>query len=337
MINRNRKASRRDVAALAGVSVTTVTHALNATDGSRVKQETIDKVKQAALELGYRPSFVGRALVTGRSYTVGLLQPSHEAMFFNYYQHIIVGMVQAMEKRDYNLVILFPSDDFRYMKPINQGRVDGMLILQSFFDDTHINRVIDSGIPTVAVNKDIEVTNNLVGNVHSDHFKLMNNVVDELVALGCKQIISFHDYRAREPNHWMFEAFTKRSARYVNDGVIGTSIIPDYNNISQQIKNILSSVKPPLGIFVDGPDEGELFIQLAKSLNLTNGKDFFLISSSCVLGETTPSKGEVSAYTHQAEKIGATAWDVMWQILSGKDKPRKKLIPYLRFGVKNTG
>ena len=219
---------------------------------------------------------------------------------------------------------------FRYMKPIDQGRVDGMLILQSFFDDTHINRVIDSGIPTVVVNKDLKQTSELVGNVHSDHFKLMKNVVDEFVALGCKQLISFHDYRSREPNHWMFEAFSLRSTKYVNNGVIGTSIIPDYNNLNQQIKNILSSVKPPLGIFVDGPNEGELFLQLAKSLNLINGKDFFLISSSCFLGETTPSRGEVSAYTHQAEKMGATAWDVMWQILSGKDKPRKRLIPYLK-------
>ena len=334
MIAKKRKASRRNVAELAGVSVTTVTHALNATDGSRVKPETIDKVKQAALKLGYRPSFVGRALVTGKSYTIGLLQPSHEAMFFNYYQHIIVGMVQAMEKRDYNLVILFPSDDYRYMKPITQGRVDGMLVIQSFFDDTHINRIIDSGIPTVVVNKDIETVSDQVGNVHSDHFKLMSNVVDEFVALGCRQIISFHDYIAREPNHWMFKGFIKRSAKYVNSGVIGTSIIPDYANLNQQIKNILCSVKPPLGIFVDGANEGEKFLQIAKSLNLINGKDFFLISSSCELGETTPSKGEISAYTHQAEKVGSVAWDVMWQILSGKDKARKKLIPYQKFEVK---
>jgi DNA-binding LacI/PurR family transcriptional regulator len=334
MIDKKKKASRRHVAELAGVSVTTVTHALNATDGSRVKPETIDKVKQAALKLGYRPSFVGRALVTGKSYTIGLLQPSHEAMFYNYYQHIIVGMVQAMEKRDYNLVILFPSDDFRYMKPITQGRVDGMLIIQSFFDDTHINRIIDSGIPTVVVNKDLETVSDQVGNVHSDHFKLMGNVVDEFVALGCRQIISFHDYLAREPNHWMFKGFIKRSAKYVNRGVIGTSIIPDYNNINQQIKNILSSVKPPLGIFVDGVREGETFLKIAKSLNLINGKDFFLISSSCEFGETTPSQGEVSAYTHQAEKIGTVAWDIMWQILSGKDKTRKRLIPYQRFEVK---
>ncbi len=334
MIDKNKKASRRDVAELAGVSVTTVTHALNATDGSRVKPETIDKVKQAALKLGYRPSFVGRALVTGKSYTVGLLQPSHEAMFFNYYQHIIVGMVQAMEKRDYNLVILFASDDHRYMKPITQGRIDGMLAIQSFFDDTHINRIIDSGIPTVVVNKDLETVSEQVGNVHSDHLKLMSNVVDEFVALGCRQIISFHDYIAREPNHWMFQGFIKRSAKYVNSGVIGTSIIPDYDNIDQQIKNILSSVKPPLGIFVDGAREGEKFLQIAKSLNLINGKDFFLISSSCELGETTPSRGEISAYTHQAEKVGAVAWEVMWQILSGKDKPRKRLIPYRRFTVK---
>jgi DNA-binding LacI/PurR family transcriptional regulator len=328
---KQKKSSRREVAKLAGVSLTTVTHALNDTPGSRVNPETINKVREAALELNYRPNFVGRALVSGKSYTIGLLQPSHEAMFFNYYQHIIVGMVQAMEKNDYNMVILFPSDDYRYMKPINQGRVDGMLILQSLFDTTHINRVIDSGIPTVLVNKDIEIKNDNVGNVHSDHFKLMKNVVDEFLSLGCKQIISFHDYRAREPNHWMFEAFTKSAARYVNDGVIGTSIIPDYKHIEQQVKNIFASFKPPLGIFVDGVDEGETFLKIAEQTNLKHGKDFFLITSSCILGETTPTKREISAYTHQAEKIGETAWKVMWKMLNGKNGKRKELLPYLRF------
>ena len=331
MIQTTKKASRRDVARRAGVSVTTVTHALNGTAGSRVKPETIARVKQAAVELGYRPNFVGRALVTGKSYTIGLLQPSHEAIFFGYYQHIIVGLVQAMEEYDYNLVILFPSKDHRYMKPIEQGRVDGMMVLDSFFDNSHINRIIESGIPTVVINRDFEPLSDRIGNVRSDHDKLMHDVVDELVAFGCKQLISFHDYRAREPNHWMFEAFTQATAQYISQGVIGTSIIPERDNIEQQMSNILSSMRPPLGIFIDDPYYGELFLQAAARLKLKNRQDFFLITSSCELGETTVSKGEISAYTHQAELVGESAWEIMWQILNNQNSPRKRLIPYLKF------
>lgn len=67
----NDKVTIIDVAEAAGVSVATVSKALNNT--GRMKPETRDRVKRVALELDFRPNALARSLVSRRSFTVGLL------------------------------------------------------------------------------------------------------------------------------------------------------------------------------------------------------------------------------------------------------------------------
>ena len=59
------RVSIRDVAREAGVSVTTVSHALN--DKGRLNPETRRRVRDVADALGYRPNPAARSLVSGRT------------------------------------------------------------------------------------------------------------------------------------------------------------------------------------------------------------------------------------------------------------------------------
>lgn len=68
-------ASSADVAAHAGVSRSTVSQILNG-HGHRFKPEMVDRVKQVAQELGYRPSVAGRTLARGTSDIVITLIPN---------------------------------------------------------------------------------------------------------------------------------------------------------------------------------------------------------------------------------------------------------------------
>jgi DNA-binding LacI/PurR family transcriptional regulator len=71
---RPRAVTIRDVAALSGVSIATVTRTFQGS--TRVRPETGRRVRDAAEKLGYTPDAVARALVTGRSNTIGVLVPS---------------------------------------------------------------------------------------------------------------------------------------------------------------------------------------------------------------------------------------------------------------------
>jgi DNA-binding LacI/PurR family transcriptional regulator len=69
--NRRRSAVMSDVAALAGVSHQTVSRVLN--NSPQVREETRERVREAMRALDYRPNLSARALVTGRSRTLGVV------------------------------------------------------------------------------------------------------------------------------------------------------------------------------------------------------------------------------------------------------------------------
>src|SRR3954451_22869977 len=68
---RKRRPVMSDVARLAGVSHQTVSRVIN--DSDHVRAETRERVLAAMRELDYRPNSVARALVTGRSNTLGVV------------------------------------------------------------------------------------------------------------------------------------------------------------------------------------------------------------------------------------------------------------------------
>lgn len=85
----NRQASITDVARLAGVSVGTVSHALNSV--GYVKQETKEKILKAAEELNYVPNRAGRILKTRQTRLVMLAIPDTS-------NEIYFGMIEGVQK-----------------------------------------------------------------------------------------------------------------------------------------------------------------------------------------------------------------------------------------------
>ncbi len=92
-----------DVAAAAGVSRQTVTRAMNAMPG--IKASTMERVLQAAHELGYAPSRFARGLVQGSEVSVGLAIPDLENPYFPAFASSVVEHATA---RGWHVVV----DDF---------------------------------------------------------------------------------------------------------------------------------------------------------------------------------------------------------------------------------
>ncbi|MGA8015006.1 MAG: LacI family DNA-binding transcriptional regulator [Candidatus Dormiibacterota bacterium] len=92
--------SIRDVAQLAGVSVTTVSQALS---GKRpVKRSTVGRVRRAVAELGYQPDPVAQAMITGRLSALGLVLPDIVNPFFPL---VARGAEDAAAEAGYSLII----------------------------------------------------------------------------------------------------------------------------------------------------------------------------------------------------------------------------------------
>ncbi len=102
-------ATIRDVARVAGVSVTTVSHVFSGR--RKVAPATIQAVTEVAERLGYRPNGVARTLATGKSTTVGLhFEIGEDALLLNpFFSELLVGFAAA--SADYGFTFkLLPHD-----------------------------------------------------------------------------------------------------------------------------------------------------------------------------------------------------------------------------------
>jgi LacI family transcriptional regulator len=138
-----------DVARLAGVSQPTVSRALN--DSPKVSEATKQKVRAAALALGYAPSAIGRALSTGRSTRIGLVVTDLDNQFYSY---VIAPMHDELNRTGYELVLVTESDE---SGPIAERLVGlglaGVVLATTTVDSILPARLQDRRMPFVYFNR----------------------------------------------------------------------------------------------------------------------------------------------------------------------------------------
>jgi LacI family transcriptional regulator len=124
-----RRVTIRDVAAAAGVSVTTVSHVLNQFSGARVSDDTRERVETAARRLGYAANGLARGLRLQRSQTLALL--SDEIATTPHAGRIILGAQETASARGWLLMLLTTGNDPRVeqreIRALARHRVDGVL------------------------------------------------------------------------------------------------------------------------------------------------------------------------------------------------------------------
>src|SRR5215831_34090 len=108
----------KDIARDLGVSVVTVSKVLR--NHSDISEETRERVLKRMKELNYRPNLAARALVTGRSYTIGLVVPDLVHPFF---AQVAKGLARVLRKKGYSLLISSSEED----PQLEQQEIDQLL------------------------------------------------------------------------------------------------------------------------------------------------------------------------------------------------------------------
>lgn len=121
-------ATMKDIARLAQVSTSTVSHVIN---GSRfVSDEIREKVMRIVAELNYTPSAVARSLKVRETKTIGLLVTATNNPFF---AEVMAGVEQYCQKNQYNLIIATTGGDAKRLQQNLQTlihkQVDGVLLM----------------------------------------------------------------------------------------------------------------------------------------------------------------------------------------------------------------
>ena len=146
-----KRTTSRDVARLAHVSRTTVSFILNNVPGVSISAATRQRVLDAARKLNYSPNVAGRKLVSGKSYTIGLvLCQAPEQIFTDaFLPQVILGVEQAAMQQGFHVLLkpVDPNDTGGYARLITENHVDGILLSGPRQDDKALMRLHQEGVP----------------------------------------------------------------------------------------------------------------------------------------------------------------------------------------------
>lgn len=118
----------KDVARLAGVSTSTVSHVIN--NNRFVSEAVREKVTTAISQLNYAPSALARSLKINQTRTIGMLLTASSNPF---YAEVVRGVERSCYERGYSLILCNTDGDEdrmnRSLETLLQKRVDGLLIM----------------------------------------------------------------------------------------------------------------------------------------------------------------------------------------------------------------
>ena len=119
-----------DVARIAGVSTSTVSHVLNGT--RKVSPDTVQAVQSAIRQLGYIPNTLARSLARSTTNTIGV---AISALSNHYFSETVHAIETECAKHGYMMLFVDTHDDpdqeLRVVTALHQRRVDGILLAPS--------------------------------------------------------------------------------------------------------------------------------------------------------------------------------------------------------------
>jgi len=180
-----KKVTSLEVAKLAGVSQSAVSRVF--TPGASVSKKTNEKVRSAALELGYRPNILARSLITGKSRIIGLVV-SHLDNYF--YPEALELLSNALQKKGYHVLVFMASktsgniDDV--LDEILDYQVDAIILASIAMSSNLANRCVAAGVPVMLFNRGQD--DDRFSTVTSDNFLGGQKVARFLIAGGHKRI-----------------------------------------------------------------------------------------------------------------------------------------------------
>ena len=199
---RNKKVTIKDVAKEAGVSIATVSNALN--NVNALNRETRERVLEVVRRLDYTPNLNGRNL---KAQATGVLGLFIAAIRGPYYGELADSIYRACKDHNYELEIFLSSDPQHIMTNILGHRVDGAIILNSAIEKEQENQLISKNIPTVYIDRIL--ISNRSSSVVFDSYNGGKKAAQFLLELGQKKIMYVEgiddNYDSRERARGFFE------------------------------------------------------------------------------------------------------------------------------------
>lgn len=251
-------ASLKDIAAECGVSVATVSKALN--DQSDVGEATKKKVRETADRLGYFPNAAARALKTHRSYNLGVLFKDHagSGLTHEYFSGVLNGFKEQAESQGYDITFINTCFENRTMSFIEHCRYrnfEGVVIVCADYADPGVVELLASDIPKVTIDY---VHHNCTA-VSSNNVKGIEDLVRFIYGRGHRKIAYIHgqdfSYVTKERVASFYRVMEELNLEVPDEYVCEASYL-ETKQAAEATKKLLNLKEPPTCIIY--PDDTAL-------------------------------------------------------------------------------
>ena len=181
----NEKVTSLQVAKAAGVSQSAVSRVF--TPGASASSKTIEKVRRAANELGYRPNVLARSLMTGKSRLIGLVVAYLNNQF---YPDVMEKISKGLQAEGYHVLVFMVeqtannTDDV--LEKILDYQADGIILASVAMSSELASRCRAEGVPVVLFNRTQD--NAMLSSITSDNVAGGRKVAEHLIEQGYQRI-----------------------------------------------------------------------------------------------------------------------------------------------------
>jgi LacI family transcriptional regulator len=308
----------RDVAAAAGVSVGTVSRALNAPD--TVRRPTLELVRAAIDELGFRPDAVAQSLRRRNTLTVGFVvndisNPLHSVIF--------KAAEAELHDRGYSLLLVNTGGNSRReaaaIEMLQQRRIDGVIMtINSEKDRQCLDRMQKLRVPAVLLDREIELA---IDTIQTDHAGGLAQAADYLLELGHRRIgliTSGPEIRpGRERVRGFVSAFAARGLRCPRDLIRAGSLAAEFG--FREALALLQGASPPTALIAGGNQILVGVLRALLQMEIAVPRDLSLITCD-VTDLSSLWMGGITAIDRDLQQIGHTAAQVLLDRMAKPDE-----------------
>lgn len=273
---RRRRPTIADVAALAGVSTTTVSFIMNDRPDSKISTETRERVLRAVRDLGYVPSRQARNLGRQRTGVLGYHLRNEELEEAQLYSlSLFQPLVRAADARDYQIVAFTGASDDdvveRMRRMVAAHAVDGFILHDTTERDPRVAFLAETGFPFALWGR--TAPDQPQSWVEIDQRSAFHDVVDHLVDRGHRHI---GWVAPLSPDRWWAEreaAFRERMAEHGLIVADADVVRADASTAETSLTAILARADRPTALVTAGDLLAVRVYRAASKVGLNVGRD----------------------------------------------------------------
>ena len=336
-------ASLKDIAAKLGLSVATVSRALQ--DNPAISKQTRKMVMDTAREMHYSKNFIANSLRSGQLPVIGVIVPHGVTLF---YSSVLDGIEQEASKAGYAVISMNSHENFEHerhnLESLRQLHVAGIIasVTQETETFDHFSALSDDHIPVVFVARDIPhkesespslqgMPNHPFSSVTADSIEAAHHATDHLVEQGCRRIAILCGpsrlKMVQERKHGYIEALHDNGLHVRHEYVVYSDI--DTASAIDATNTLLDLPERPDAIIALNDTLLFAAMKAAKLYGLRIPEDLALIGFSDVeyVEDVTPT---LSTIEDQSHLMGQTACKLLLDHIRGQKEPVHRIIPTIQ-------